>query len=294
MKSLLISLALATAMHAAPKADFFVSPSGKDSWSGKIPGSTRDLSDGPFLTLARARDAVRELRKRDKLDRPMLVAIVGGHYELTESLVFTPADSGSEKSPTIFAAIDGDRNPVILSGGITLRSSSVKEGFPLPNGVGETRLRQISVNGETRHASRLPKTGTYVISGLAGADPKGKYNTPANKFEFKPGEIDAKWKNLNDVEAVVLHFWVDTHLKVKSVDPQKHIVEFDRFSKRKLTDDYQNRLARYYLTNVFEALGPGEFYHDRAGEEDLLPAETGRGYRTDPDRRTATSYSGEL
>ena len=47
------------------------------------------------------------------------------------------------------------------------------------------------------------------------------------------------------------------------MDDAKHVVEFDRFSRRKFTDDYQNRLARYYLTNVFEAIGPGEFYHDR-------------------------------
>jgi hypothetical protein len=50
---------------------------------------------------------------------------------------------------------------------------------------------------------------------------------------------------------------------VASVDADKHVVTFDRFSRRHFTEDYQNRLARYYLSNVFEGLGPGEFYLDR-------------------------------
>jgi parallel beta-helix repeat protein len=264
MKPLLTLVALAAAVHAQPKADFFVSPSGDDTWSGKLSGSTRDLSDGPFRTLARARDAVRELRKREAPSKPVRVAVLGGRYELREPLVFTPADSGTEQSPTLFESIPGDNRPVIVSGGVTLRAGGdLKDGkrvYPVDD---DRLLRLISVNEEVRHRSRLPKAGVYTIAGLAGADPKGKYDTKADRFEFKPGEIDPKWRNLTDVEAVVLHFWVDTHMKVAAVDGDKHVMTFDRFSRRKFTDDYQNRLARYYLTNVYEGLGPGEFYLDR-------------------------------
>jgi hypothetical protein len=265
MRTLIVLFALAASIQAAPKPDFYVSASGKDSWSGKLAGGNASGTDGPFRTLTRARDGVRALRSQQNLDRPIVVGVIGGLYELNEPFVLTPADSGTEKSPTIFTAIAGDRNPVILSGGVTLRSGG-PEIYPLPQEIVGRDFRHISVNGEMRHRSRLPKTGVYVIAGLAGADPKARYNTRANKFEFKPGEINPKWKNLTDVEAVVLHFWVDTHLNVKSVDGEQHIVEFDRFSRRHFTDDYQNRLARYYLTNVFEAMGPGEFYHDRPGK----------------------------
>jgi hypothetical protein len=283
MKPLFTLLALAAVVHAQPKADFYVSPGGDDKWSGTMPGGNRPGTDGPFRTVTRARDAVRELRAKQKPDRPVRVAVLGGRYELTEPLVFTPADSGTERSPTVFETIPGDRNPVILSGGVTLRSGGdLKNGAYAYTVPDDRPIRLISVNEEPRYRSRLPKEGFYTIAGLAGADPKGKYDTKANKFEFKPGEIDAKWKNLTDVEAVVLHFWVDTHLKVQSVDADKHVVTFDRFSRRHFTDDYQNRLARYYLSNVFEALGPGEFYLDR-------PAKTLH-YKPKPGENLATAW----
>jgi hypothetical protein len=50
----------ATPIERPPDVDFFVSPQGNDMWSGKLadPGE----SDGPFATLPRARDAIRERR----------------------------------------------------------------------------------------------------------------------------------------------------------------------------------------------------------------------------------------
>ena len=47
------------------KADFYVSPSGSDAWSGTLADPSKQRNDGPFATLQRARDAIREL-KQDK------------------------------------------------------------------------------------------------------------------------------------------------------------------------------------------------------------------------------------
>src|SRR5687767_4131656 len=112
---LLLALALPLPAAAGPKADFFVGPDGNDAWSGRFPTPNADKTDGPFATAGRARDAVRELRAREPLSRPVLVLVRGGRYELAGPLTFTPADSGTKKSPTVFQGIPGD--PVILSGG---------------------------------------------------------------------------------------------------------------------------------------------------------------------------------
>ena len=40
-------------------ADWYVSPFGRDTWSGRLPQPNADGTDGPFATLARARAAMR-------------------------------------------------------------------------------------------------------------------------------------------------------------------------------------------------------------------------------------------
>lgn len=268
-------------------AAFYVSPSGNDAWSGTKAEPNADKSDGPFATVAKARDAMRGLKLRIKAEGPLRIVLRGGRYELAEPLVFTPEDSGNEKSPIVYAAYPGERP--VLSGGRKVGGwKSGERGIwstELPDAKdGKWTFRQFFVDGKRCVQPRLPKKDYYFIAGFAGADPKAKYNTPANKFEFKEGNIKANWTNLKDIECVVHHFWVDTHLKIASVDEAAKTVTFDRMSRRKLTDDYTNKGARYYLQNVFEALdSPGEFYLNRVSgvlsylprpDEDMTKAES--------------------
>ena len=44
------------------KADFYISPSGNDSWSGKLAEPNPTKTDGPFATIGKAQNAVRELK----------------------------------------------------------------------------------------------------------------------------------------------------------------------------------------------------------------------------------------
>ncbi len=45
------------------QADFYVSTEGSDKWSGTKSDSVKGGGDGPFASLKRARDAVRDLKK---------------------------------------------------------------------------------------------------------------------------------------------------------------------------------------------------------------------------------------
>lgn len=66
----------------------YVATNGNDAWSGTQPNSNADSSDGPFATLQRARDAVRELRKSETgVDKPVTVTVRGGTYLLDETLI---------------------------------------------------------------------------------------------------------------------------------------------------------------------------------------------------------------
>ena len=103
----------ALAADSTAKADFFVSPKGDDRWSGRLadPGD----GDGPFATVARAREAVRTLRKAQKEPRTVRVVLRGGTYYLDRPMEFGPEDSGTERAPVVYAAASGEN--VAVSGG---------------------------------------------------------------------------------------------------------------------------------------------------------------------------------
>jgi hypothetical protein len=112
------------------------------------------------------------------------------------------------------------------------------------------------------------------MAGFAGADANAPYETPSDRFEYAPGQIDSNWTYLKDVEVIVAHFWIDSHLKIALVEPKDRIVRLDRKSQYKFSDEHQPVPGRYYLTNVYEAITPGDFYaNSGAGTLHYMPRE---------------------
>ena len=221
---------------------FHVAERGKDSWSGNIPAPNADGTDGPFATPSRARDAARLLRATDRagsLRRGDVVIFVhAGRYELAEPLVFAPEDSGTAESRTVFAAAPEDQGRVVVSGGRAVAGWKAAPGphgewvADLPGLKDGWRFCYVSVDGQWRGRPRLPdgETATYTMAGLAGADPKAPYDTPADRFEYARDQIDPHWTELRDVEVVVVHFWVDSHFKIAGIEPDRRVVKLDRMS----------------------------------------------------------------
>ena len=135
MKPFLICLVAATltvdlCSAATTTADFYVSPGGSDTWSGTLPDPVAGQSDGPFATLERARDAVRELKRSKSSD--IVVLIREGTYELDKTVVFGLEDSGAEGSTITYAAYPGE-TPVFSSGREIMgwkRASATPSGLP--------------------------------------------------------------------------------------------------------------------------------------------------------------------
>src|SRR5260221_4087009 len=104
------------------KATCFVATNGNDSWSGKLAAPNSQKTDGPFKTLKRARDAVREIKRRNNgLKEPVTILVRGGKYFLDDTLVLKEADSGSQEAQITYQAYPGEKP--ILSGGRTLSGS---------------------------------------------------------------------------------------------------------------------------------------------------------------------------
>ena len=75
----------------------------------------------------------------------------------------------------------------------------------------------------------------------------------ADRFVCRPGEIKA-WKDFEDVEVVVLHYWTDDRLPIASFDPATNTARFSRVPTHPFSDDWANPFARYYVENILEAL----------------------------------------
>jgi parallel beta-helix repeat protein len=248
----------------------YVSPEGNDAWSGRLAAPNAARSDGPLATPAAARDAVRKLRAGGNPAGPVSVQLRGGTYYLAEPLVLGPEDSGTAAAPLVIEAYPGEQ--AVLSAGRRITGLKKGEGGRWTADLPEVRegkwaFRQLFVGGEPRPRTRLPKEGFFRVVAQPGVDwKKARYDTDGDAFEFAPGDIKAAWAAPGDVEVVVLHFWVDTHLRIAAVDETARVATFDRKARRKFTDDYTQGGARYYVENVPDALDtPGQWYLDRRG-----------------------------
>ncbi|MEM2638710.1 MAG: right-handed parallel beta-helix repeat-containing protein [Candidatus Bathyarchaeia archaeon] len=251
---------------------FYVSPEGRDEWSGKLPEPNEDRTDGPFATITRAKAAVRESKKSGELKGPVVVKIRGGVYWLDEPIMFAPEDSGTEENPVIYQAYEGEV-PVIsggypvsgwrierLSSGLTAWVAEIPEVKE-----GGWYFKQLFVNDERRFRPRLPENGFFWIEDVPGKKPEDlSLFDGASVFKCASGDI-RQWRNINDVEVVILHYWIEERIPIKSFDEKSNIVELAMKTVFALRDDFKSRFARYYVENVFEALRkPGEWYLDCA------------------------------
>ncbi len=259
--SALFAPAWACVAIAAPApVVFHVATTGNDHDPG-----TRER---PFATLERAQTALRTLKRQSGgLRQPVTILVHGGTYSLTAPLVLTPEDSGTADNPVSIAAAAGEKP--VLSGG--RRVTGWKEvtvagkrlwAAELPEvRAGRWYFHQLWVNGHRRPRARYPHDGFLRIAALPDVKPDTPRNQGQDRFQFHPGDLK-RWKNLEDVEVVVLHLWVSVRLAVTGVNENQHLITFAHPSRRRLTDGPLP--ARYYVENALELLDrPGEWYLDR-------------------------------
>jgi hypothetical protein len=271
-----VALLLAYTAEAAPPrsqaaGDLYVSPKGRDTWSGTLPDPNRAKTDGPFATLERARDAVRGLKTRGGHAQPMTVLIRSGEYRIAKPFTLRPEDSGAEARPVTYAAYPGE-HPV-FTGGRHIAGWRRAEGDVWTTEIAEVKagkeyFRQLFVNGTRRERARYPSekwvtvagAADYKDAGWAGALSGQKDDEVERRsFKFRPGDIRKDWTNIDDVEVVVLQFWMAPRLRIQSIDEAHSSVLFTGGSFRPLTWSFG-----YYVDNVYEGLGaPGSWYLNR-------------------------------
>lgn len=136
-------MAVTTAFGQVKEIAFYVAPNGDDAWSGRLPAPNAPRTDGPFATLHRAIEAIRQLKRQrgGALHQPVTVYLREGTYFLREPIVLTPEDSGTSECPITFAAYRKERP--IISGGRLL-----------------TNWRREKVNGKVAWVAEVPEAAS--------------------------------------------------------------------------------------------------------------------------------------
>jgi hypothetical protein len=175
---LLIFLCVHTLAIAAPpahaNADFFIAPNGNDAWSGKVASPNATKSDGPFASIARAQEAVRDLLKAGPA-KPIVIALRQGTYYLPGILRFTAADSGTAQVPVTWQNY-AEETPIVSGGepigkgglGLTWKNlSGALWQVQLPDNT--QPFEYLFYNGERRLRSRVQSAAGvgYYMDGAA-------------------------------------------------------------------------------------------------------------------------------
>lgn len=276
----LLSISLIIFSGGCKKIELFVSPEGNDN----NPGTEM----APFHSLEKARESVR-MQLQEKPNQSIVVRIKGGVYELETPLVFTSEDSGSEKSPVIYASVEGEEP--VFTGSKLLKNWKVladKTELDLldPSVQGKvyvTDLKEAGItdmgdptglgarpdlfcNGVLQTLARWPNEG-FTKAGLV----KGKTEKPQTYVKVRGtiegvfGYLDKRqdrWEAENDVRLGGYWYWdwSDEFQKVEKIDIRSktfYLSEpFHRFG-------YKDSL-RYFGLNLFcEIDQPGEWYLNR-------------------------------
>jgi len=289
----LTALILATA-HAG---EFFVSPSGNDRGPG-----TRDR---PFLTLERARDAVRSLKKEHggSLNEPVSVWLAAGTYSLSRTFELGSTDGGSPGAPVTYSALPGEA--VRLSGGTAIpfslfhpvrdpdalrklpdsalpfvleadlnaigidnRGTLKQYGFGLP--VVPAAL-ELFWNDTAMQIARYPNRGGILLGPIIdpGSTPRtGDHSNRGGKFRYTDPR-HARWAGERGVwlHGYFNYGFADDRIEVASIDTGSRIVTLATPHIYGLAGG--ENFNQYVALNILEELDePGEFYVDR--EKGLL------------------------
>ena len=91
---------------AVATADFYVATHGNDAWSGRLPSPNAGMTDGPFASLERARNAI---RAKKSAAGGMSVVIRGGVYARSATLTLGKDDSGAPGAPIVYRGFPEQR-----------------------------------------------------------------------------------------------------------------------------------------------------------------------------------------
>ena len=252
---------------------FYVSTDGNDQWSGALSAPNSDGTDGPFATLTRARNAIREQNAANQLTGPVNVIVIGGTYYLSHPLVLEHQDSGTEDRPITYTAHPGDQPT--LSGGIKITNWKPHHGkivkANLPDAqAGQWGFRQLFFNGERQIRARSPKRdhtdplygGWAFIEEIIDEYTFGY--APVHGDDATPTMDSSLWANPQQAELSIFpwYCWLNDLLPIDEIDPVARTIKVGGPLYMPIMELLPGN--RFIVENILEALNqPGEWCLER-------------------------------
>jgi len=239
--SLLACLLICPSVVWAQQDAYYVSPTGDDA----NPGTEAK----PFKTIQKARDEIRG--HNQNMSQDITVYLRGGKYELDETLLLEPRDSGTNGHKVIYRNYRGETPS--LDGGKRISGWQNDSGNRWKASTGLADFRQLYVDGKRgvrARGGRLPAAELYGRDG------------------YKTSEVAmAGWKNQSDIEFVYDVEWERTICKVAQITREgtSALITMQQpyFTLARLKGGVQDSFPTY-VENAFELLNePGEWYFDR-------------------------------
>jgi len=261
--SLVMSLVILSS--AAEAVEYYVNPSGSDSWSGKLKQANTQLTDGPFKTLERAKTEILNIKKQNKFTENVNVNIASGVYYPKQTLNFTLADSGMPGKAITWKGDAGSN--VVISGGIPLTCSKKSTGIwecPFNQTIGTStyfdpnRIRgngpkfNLYVNNQGLQLARWPDKGWAYIKSPVTA--KTQFSSLQALPTFSGTLQDAQ------IHTFPGNDWFDQILGVTSINQSTNEITLATPSTYNIAVG-----RRFFVQNILSAFdAPGEWFYDKA------------------------------
>lgn len=290
---------------ASPHSDtkgttFYVSLAGNDNWSGTRAEPNDARTDGPFASLARAREAIRDLKRTTGLPQSgMRVYLRGGVYSFSETFKLNAEDSGTGDAPVEWRAYPGETVSFVgrkaLTGFGYITDPAILKRIQKPyhdkilvanlkaHGIdhyGEITQRgspgmELFFRSKRMTVARWPNSGWLLITDVPqtgdrlfneGLEREKRFDgVPVGRHYGRisyDGDRPSRWSDENEiyVHGYWTWDWSDSYQKVKSIDTVQREITIQEPHHHYGYTKNQ----RYYFLNILEELdSPGEWYLDR-------------------------------
>jgi len=270
----------------AEQIKLYVATNGNDAWSGKFRAPNTANTDGPFATLKRARDKIRNLKKKNRLSAGGVeVVVLGGVYRFERTFELKAEDSGTKKAPILYSSLPGEE--VHFSGGRVVTGFELVQDPAILKRLDERArgkvfqadLKTLGITdygspkggglelffqGKPMTLARWPNEGFVHIAEVAGGkkiDVRGTKGDQIGKWIYE-GNRPKRWTGEKDIWVHGYWFWdwSDQRHKVKAIDTEKRLIEVEP-----PYHGYGYRKGQwYYAFNLLAEIdSPGEWYVDR-------------------------------